>query len=349
MGEIRRLALGGAARREPERLLAALADRVLPGEQPEDAAPRLEQRVATLLGKPAALMFATGTMAQQVALRIHAEARGTRTVAFHPQCHLEVWEHKGYEHVHGLHSVLLGNRHELITLSDVDGLVEPIAALLLELPQRDLGGLLPSWDDLVAQTEAARSRGAAVHMDGARLWEAQPFYGRSHAEIAALFDSVYVSVYKGLMAPSGAVLAGEEDFIAHARLWRDRLGGNVDRVWPLAMAAERGLDELLPRMGEFCLRAKAIAAALGRIDGVRIAPSAPQTPMFHLHLSAPAARVREAIKQLADEVGLALPSHVQIGDHPELCKVELCVNEHFDEVTDQEISDLVEEVLNRAR
>ena len=80
-----------------------------------------------------------------------------------------------------------------------------------ELPQRDIGGLLPAWDDLREQVVAARERGAATHLDGARLWEAQPFYGRPHAEIAGLFDSVYVSLYKGLQGVRGAVLAADAD------------------------------------------------------------------------------------------------------------------------------------------
>ena len=77
--------------------------------------------------------------------------------------------------------------------------------MLLELPQRELGGTLPTWDELVAQVTWARERGAAVHLDGARLWEATPFYDQSYdkslANIAALFDTIYVSFYKGLVSP----------------------------------------------------------------------------------------------------------------------------------------------------
>ena len=75
-----------------------------------------------------------------------------------------------------------------------------MAAVVWELPQRDLGGLLPEWDDLTEQIAAARATGAATHLDGARIWEAQTYYGRPFDEIASLFDTVYVSLYKACRA-----------------------------------------------------------------------------------------------------------------------------------------------------
>src|SRR5205085_610237 len=78
------------------------------------AAERLEARVAELLGKEAAVWLPSGTMAQQIALRIHADRRGSQLVAFHPHCHLDVHEERGYEVLHGLHAKLLGDRNRLI-------------------------------------------------------------------------------------------------------------------------------------------------------------------------------------------------------------------------------------------
>jgi threonine aldolase len=330
-------------------VLAMLLDRVEPGETETDAVPRLERRIAELLGKPAAIMFPSGTMAQQVAMRVHAERRGIRTVAFHPQCHLEMFEHKGYSAVHGLAAELVGDRWGLITLSDLEELRAPIAALLLELPQREIGGQLPSWDELVAQTGWARERGIAVHMDGARLWEAQPFYGRPHAEIAALFDTVYVSLYKGLMGIAGAVLAGEPDVIEDARLWRNRLGGAVDRAWPEALLAERGLAELLPRMAEFADRSRSIAAVLSRLPGMHVVPQPPQTAMFRLHLEAPREAVMAASQELAEEGDIIPPRWMGSTPLTQYCTAEFTVSEHLDEVTDAEIGDLMAELLKRAQ
>jgi threonine aldolase len=335
--------------RLPASVLPKLLGRLADEAPEEDAVTRLETRVAELLGKPAAVMFSTGTMAQQVAMRIHADRRGIRTVAFHPQCHLEVHEHKGYAAVHGLTAELVGDPFSLIQLSDLAEVHQPVSALLLELPQRDLGGQLPGWADLVAQTEWAHERGAAAHMDGARLWEAQPFYGRPHAEIAALFDSVYVSLYKGLMGISGAILAGQEDFIEHARVWRHRLGGDMSRCWPLAMSAERGLDELLPRMPEFAERARKLAALLGELPGVFVVPDPPQTPMFHLCLEASPAAVAEASQQLREESALTPPRYTRPSSSPRHCSFEITVSEQLDETTDAEIGDLIAELMIRAQ
>lgn len=204
----------------------------------------LEDEVRELLGKPAAVFMPSGTMIQQIALRIHADARTSRVVAFHPTCHLELHEDKAYQRLHGLVGRTVGNRHELITLADLEDIHEPIAALLLELPQREIGGRLPAWKDLVTQTSWARDHGVATHLDGARLWECGPFYGRPLAEIAGLFDTIYVSFYKGLGGTAGGMLLGDDEVIAEAREWRHRHGARCStcgptrhRRWPACACA----------------------------------------------------------------------------------------------------------------
>ena len=89
--------------------------------------------------------------------------------------------------------------------ADLEEVPGRLGAALVDLALRDAGCLLPSWDDLeFGLSSAARQRGVPLHLDGARLWESQPFYERSLAEVAGLFDSVYVSFYKGLGAQAGA-------------------------------------------------------------------------------------------------------------------------------------------------
>ena len=261
----------------------------------------LEEEVRALLDKPAAVFMPSGTMIQQIALRIHADQRNRRVVAFHPTCHLELHEDKAYQRLHSLVGLNVGDRQNLITLADLESVHEPLAALLLELPQREIGGQLPAWKDLVAQVDWAHKHGAAVHMDGARLWECGSFYGRPLSEIAAMFDTVYMSFYKGLGGVAGGMLLGEEDVIAEAREWRHRHGGTLFNMWPYAAAALAGFRLRLPRMDAYVQHARAVAEALAAIDGVEVIPDPPQTPMMHLALRTTPAVFNAGVRRLATD------------------------------------------------
>jgi len=309
---------------------------------------QLERRLADILGKPAALFFPSGTMAQQVALRVHAERTGRRAFVAHPQNHLDLWEERGYSAVHGLRYVAAGDRHELLTLDALRQVGERPAVLLIELPQREIGGLLPEWDDLVSQIGWARDQGAAAHLDGARIWEAQPFYDRPHTEIAGLFDTVYTSLYKGLEGVRGAVLAGPADVLEEAAVWRRRLGGHIPDAWPLAVAALVGLETLPARMSAFRDHAVAIARALTE-DGVAdIKPDPPQTPLFHVHLPVAPADADRAGEELISSRGVQLFSRVQTDPLPGRCKFEVSIGENGMELAPDEVAALVRELVARA-
>jgi threonine aldolase len=308
---------------------------------------RLEQRVATLLGKEAAVWMPSGTMAQQIALRLHADRRGRRAVGFHPYCHLDTHEERGYEVLHGLHAVHLGSRDRLITTADVEATREPIAALLLELPQRDLGGRLPPWDDLVGTCTAARERGAAVHCDGARLWQCAPFYGRGLEEVAELFDTVYVSFYKDLGAPAGCALAGPRELIDEARVWQIRHGGRLFTTFPYLLAAERGLDEVLPHMQSLVERTAELGALLEEL-GVTVVPSPPQTAMLHALVRRPHGQLQDAMLDLAAESGVWFASSWRATNDPETQQAELTVTTSTFAVSLEEARELWSALLERA-
>lgn len=336
--ELRRLragcerALAGIGLRTPADYLAEIL--ALPADDLDEdwygkggAVTRLETEVRELLGKPAAVFMPSGTMAQQIALRIHASRRGRNVVAFHPTSHLELWEDKAYQHLHGLVGRHVGESRELITLADIEGIGEPLAAMLFELPQREIGGRLPAWKDLVAQVKAVRARGAAVHLDGARLWESSPFYGRSLSEIAALFDTVYVSFYKGLGAPAGSMLLGEADVISEAREWRHRHGGTLFKLWPYAAAGLAGLRARLPRMAAHYEHAMSIAKELAKVDGIDVVPDPPQTPMLHIHLRTTVKAASAGIRRLATEEKTWAFAVTAPTDVPGIRRVELTVGE----------------------
>ena len=239
----------------------------------------------------------------------------------------------------------LGNGRELLTLADLEGVREPLAALVIELPQREIGGRLPAWDDLVAVVAWARDRGAAVHLDGARLWETGPFYGRPLAEIAGLFDSVYVSFYKGLGGLAGSMLLGDDDVVTEARAWRSRHGGTLFRLWPYAAAGLAGLRLRLPRMGAYVAHAEAIAAALAAIEGVDVVPDPPQTPMMHLHLRTTEATVVAAARRLATEQRLWTWGGSSPTDTPGIRRLEFTVGDATLGFTPAELAGVVREFL----
>jgi len=283
----------------------------------------LEQEVRSILDKPIAVFMPSGTMIQQIALRIHADRRNRRTVAFHPTCHMQIHEDEAYQRLHGLIGRTVGNPRELITIEDLQQIHEPIATLLLELPQREIGGQLPKWKQLVAQVDWAHANGAAAHMDGARLWECGPFYDRPLKDVAALFDTVYVSFYKGLGGTGGGMLLGEEDVIAEAREWRHRHGGTIFYMWPYAASALAGLRLRLPRIPQYVQRAKELAAALSGIDGVEVTPDPPQTPMMHISLRTTRTAFDAGVRRLATEQSLWTFGRAMPSDIPGYLRVEL--------------------------
>jgi threonine aldolase len=324
--EIRRsLTSHAGPRRSPHEVLRRLTDRIGPGVAPEDPVRELEERVATLLGKQKALFFPSGTMAQQVGLRVHAERRGRFAFAGHPQTHLQVWENQGYSAVHGLRFHAVGDYNALLTLKDLEAVHEPLAAVVIELPQRDIGGQLPTLEELQEQTGWAKRTGAAAHCDGARLWEAQTGYVAELHEIAGLFDTVYVSLYKGLEGVRGAVLAGDAETIGHAAVWRRRLGGAVADAWPLAAIALMGMDENLPRMAEFAAHAQAVARAINEDGFAHTTPAEPATPLFHVHLPLSKPDAERAARNLLEETGIKLFLYARSSPDPRRCRFEISV------------------------
>ena len=306
----------------------------------------LEERVSDLLGKEAALFVPTGTMAQQAVLRVHADRRGSPNVAFHPTCHLDGWaEERGYQGLHGLFGIPVGPSAEPLSLSALSGVHQPLAVLLLELPQRALGGTLPTWSELRAQVAWARERGAAVHLDGARLWEAAPFYARtarkSMRDVAQLFDTIYVSFYKGLGGLGGCCVAGDRDVIDELSVWRTRHGGRIFMMWPYAASALSVLDERLPRMSAYARHALAIGHALRGVDGVEVLPDPPQSAMLHVRLATSPEGLRAGAMRIARQDRVWTFARPFTSEGPTLQRCELSVGDATLELTATEIAELL--------
>jgi threonine aldolase len=265
----------------------------------------LESQVAGLLGKPAAMMFPSGTMAQQSTLRVWSDRQGDRRIAIPALSHLLHHEQDGPRLLNGFEWVPLTAGGVVPSVEHLAAIPGGLGAALLELPLRDGGYLLPSWEGLGAFSRACHDRGVPLHFDGARIWESAPHLGHSLAEIAALADTVYASFYKGLRGLAGAVVAGPADVIAETRLWRSRHGGTLWTMLPYAVSALRGLRDELPRMAEYHERAVEIAELLAA-RGIRTFPERPHCNAFRLFVEAPGDVVTERVVTVMERERLAV-------------------------------------------
>lgn len=286
-----------------------------------------EARVAELLGLPAARFMPSGSMAQPIAMRLWSERERLHHFAMHPSSHIELHEQRGYRHLHGLDATLIGEFERPMLARDLESLTAAAAAVVIELPTRENGGQLPSWDELVELCELARSKGIHPHMDGARLWEAGEFYGKPLAEICALFDSVYVSFYKGIGALAGAMLLGPEDFIAEAATWQRRQGGNLYSLLPNWASASMRLEGQLGKFTAFRDRALEFADSLSSVEGLRVNPNPPQVNLFHLWFEGDAEELKLARDRVAEERGIWLFGGLRPTDLPNVSRTEIYIGE----------------------
>jgi threonine aldolase len=267
---------------------------------------RLESELTGLFGVEAAAFFPSGIMAQQAALRIHAERAGSRRVALPDLSHLLLHEEDGPRLLHGLEFTFLTRGFETPAARHLEAIPGRLGAVLAELPLREAGCLLPTWDELAELSQASRARGVALHFDGARIWESQPWFGRPLPEIAALADSLYVSFYKGLGGLAGAALLGPADFIAEARLWRRRHGGTVYHLTAEAVSALAGLKDQLPVVADMVAWARSFAAGLPSL--IIVQPGVPHTNQFLVYAAGDADSVNERLLALIEERRIGLPA-----------------------------------------
>lgn len=251
-----------------------------------------EKEIASILGKERAVFLPSGTMAQQIALRIWCESKNNFKVAFHPTCHLEDSEHLGYQFIHNIKRVQFGFPEptdlildkRVLTKKDFEALGDIPAVILIELPYRRLGGELPSWKTLIEIKDWATKNEVRMHLDGARLWESKPYYNKEYAEICSLFDSVYVSFYKGLGGLTGSILAGPASFISTVKVWQRRYGGNLYTLSPYVLSARLSFHKNLDKIPLFVSKAQEVAKIFSEHPKMRVHPNPPHTNIFLLYI-----------------------------------------------------------------
>jgi threonine aldolase len=296
-----------------------------------------EAKVARLLGKEAAVFCVSGTMAQVTALRLACQERARKLVALHPTSHIFVHERSNYQLLGHFHALAAGDRYRPWLVSDLAAIPDHLGAVGMELPLREIGGQLSAWDELEAIKAHCQARGAHLHMDGARLWEAAAGYDRPLSHVAAGFDSVYVSLYKGIGGLGGAMLAGTHGFVERAAEWFRRQGGNLIHRSPYVVAAAMQFDERLAAMPAYLRRTRFLYQALDAHACIRVNPAAPQSNMLHLHLPVPPERALAIRRELAEQHGIWMFNRIATAALPGTSAFELYVGDNLLNMPDDRV------------
>jgi threonine aldolase len=304
---------------------------------------QFERKIAALLGFEAAVFCISGTMAQVTALRLACEDRASRLVALHPTSHIIVHEKSNYQLLGHFHALQAGDRHRVWSVDDLAAIPDKLGAVAMEVPMREIGGQNPPWDELEAIKAHCRERGAHLHMDGARLWEAAAGYGRAPHAVAAGFDSAYVSLYKGIGGLGGSLLAGSAAFVARAAEWFRREGGNVIHRSPYVVSAAMQFDQRLAAFPAYFARTQWLYDELRAHPLITPNPARPHANMLHLHLPVSRQRALAIRNQLAEQHGIWLFGRASHAALPAASVVELYVGDNLLDLPDQ----TVREALSR--
>ena len=251
---------------------ADVGDDVLDGDP---TVRRLERIVAELLGKDEALFFPSGTMANQAALWLLGR-RGTE-VLLDANAHIIHWEVAGAAALCGLQVRPVPAEGSVMRAADLGRAVRPASPhaptaslVCVENTHNGAGGKVTRVEELAEIRAAADRAGLAVHMDGARLWNAAAATGTPLDEFGACATTVMVSFSKGLGAPVGAVLAGSADAMADAWATRKRFGGGMRQSGILAAAALHAIEHHRSRLGEDHEHARLFASSVDGAGGARV-------------------------------------------------------------------------------
>ncbi len=250
---------------------------------------RLQDRVAELLGKEAALYVPSGTMSNLIGVRVHC--RPGDEMICDVNCHIYNYEQGGYAQICGVAARCVEGHYGVMRLEQVEGLVRPPDAhfvrtrlVTIENTHNRGGGRIQPYETVEAICAWARERGLRRHLDGARIWNAAVATGIAPAEWARHFDTVSVCFSKGLGAPVGSALAGPKDLMQEAHRHRKVLGGGMRQSGVIAAAALYALEHHVDRLAEDHANAKRLAEGIRRFDGLSLDPPEPDTNLVFFRI-----------------------------------------------------------------
>ncbi len=249
----------------------------------------LEEKAAALFGHEAALFCPSGTMTNQIALKVHT--RPLDEVICDEMSHIYQYEVGGYAFHSGIAVNLLRGENGILTADMVDQAVKPLydwlpksTLVVLENTCNKGGGSIYPVENIRQINAVCRKRGLRLHLDGARIFNALVETGDTPQEIGSLFDSISICLSKGLGAPVGSLLTGNKDFIAEARRVRKVMGGGMRQAGYLAAAGIYALDHHVDRLKEDHAHARVLAQALSELSYVgHIRPVQTNIVIFDLH------------------------------------------------------------------
>ncbi len=291
---------------------------------------RLEERTAEVLGKEAALFVPSGSMGNQISLRVHGRS-GTEVI-LESKCHIFHYEMGAMAALSGLLPRPVAGEGGHLTRALVEPWVRPesvyylprTSVIALENTHNFAGGAILKDENVRAILALATEKGLAVHLDGARLWNAAAARGLPEATLAAGFDSVMVCFSKGLRAPVGSAVAGSKAFVAEARRVRKLFGGGMRQVGVLAAPALVALANERSRLPEDHRLARRLAEELSAVRGFRVDPGSVETNILFATLDpavfgdAPAllAKLREkgVLAGAAGADTIRLVTHADVGE-----------------------------------
>jgi len=266
---------------------------------------RLEQRAAEIFGREAAIFVPSGTMGNQIAIRLHTH-HGQEVIC-EERAHIFNYEMATMAAFSGCVARPIYGEDGILTWADVKKRIAPkiyyrapTGLVSLESTHNMAGGTVypPEIADEIC--DGAHDAGLPVHLDGARIFNAAVALGKPVAEITHKFDSVMFCLSKGLGAPVGSLLLGSRGFIDRARACRKMLGGGMRQAGILAAAGLIALEKMPARLGEDHANARFLAEGLTRVPGIKLDPSRVHTNILVFEISGTGMTTAELSRGLAE-------------------------------------------------
>jgi threonine aldolase len=289
---------------------------------------RLEETVAALYGQEAALYVASGTMANQLAIR--AQTHHGDEIIMERSSHPFNSEAGALAALAGVQVNLIDGQHGIMDVEQIRAVVRtpnvhhaPTALICLENTHNRGGGSIWPLDKIRAIHELARSVNLPMHLDGARLMNACVATGLTPKDYAQYFDSCTLCLSKGLGAPVGSLMIGSREFITKAHRFRKQFGGGMRQAGILAAAGVYALEHNVERLAEDHLNAKRLAQGIAEINGLDIDANAVETNILYFHVRKPGLTVPILLDRLKVEGVLMLgtgPTSIRAVTHLDVSK-----------------------------